>query len=113
MLWRGADARSKFSLVWMCGVNTTPMGGGRPKQVLSCVGVMWSKHDAKRWGGRPRQVISCVVAVWSAHRGGSASRVYTERSDNILGVTLTLCVMRRYYLGEGDLASTTPFNLLV
>ena len=50
------------------------------------------------------QVLSCVVVVWKTHRGGSVPRVYTERSDRPW-VTLNLCMIRRYNLGEGDLAS--------
>ena len=57
------------------------------------------------WGGRPGQVLSCVVVVWSTHRGGLVPRVYTERSDRPW-VTLNLCALRRYNLGEGDLVST-------
>ena len=57
------------------------------------------------WGGHPGQVLSGVILVWSTHRGGMVPRVYTERSDRPW-VTLNLCVMRRYCLGEGDLVST-------
>ena len=56
-------------------------------------------------GRCPWQVLSCVVVVWRTHRGGLVPRVYTERSEGLL-VTLNLCVMRRYNLGEGDLVST-------
>ena len=38
--------------------------------------------------------------------GGSAPRVYAERSDKTLGATLNLCIMRRHDLGEGDFVST-------
>ena len=38
-------------------------------------------------------------------------RVFTERSEVPL-VTLNLCVMRRYNLGEGHLVSTSPLSFL-
>ena len=56
-------------------------------------------------GRSPWQVLSCVVVVWRTHRGGLVPWVFTERSEVPL-VTLNLCVMRRYNLGEGDLVST-------
>ena len=48
------------------------------------------------------------LVEWRTHQGGSVPRVSTER--NRLGplMTLNLCVLRRYCLGEaeGDLIST-------
>ena len=58
-------------------------------------------------GQSPWQILSCVVVVWRTHRGGLVPPVFKERSEVPL-VTLNLCVMRRYNLGEGDLASTSP-----
>ena len=53
-------------------------------------------------GRSPWQVLSCVVVVWRTHRGqvGASGLHGTDL------VTLNLCVMRRYNLGEGDLVST-------
>ena len=59
------------------------------------------------WGGAPGRF--SLVWLWC---GGhtevrSVPRVFTERSEVPL-VTLNLCVMRRYNLGEGDLVFTLP-----
>ena len=61
-------------------------------------------------GRCPWQLLSRVVVVWRTHRGGLVPRVYTERSDRPW-VTLRLCVMRRYNLGDGDLVSTWLGNI--
>ena len=57
------------------------------------------------WGGRPRQVLSGVVVVWSTHRGGLIPPVYTERSDKTLGGLEFAC--NEAVLSRGrDLVST-------
>ena len=61
------------------------------------------------WGGAPGGF--SLVWLWC---GGhtevrSVPRVFTEQSEVPL-VTLSLCVMRRYNLGEGDLVSTAIQN---
>ena len=43
--------------------------------------------------------------MWRTHRGRSVPRIYTQRSDRPW-VTLNLCVMRRYNVGERDLVPT-------
>ena len=57
-------------------------------------------------GRCPCRVLPCVVMVWRTRRGGSVPRVFTEGSEVSL-VTLNLCVMRRYNVGEGDRVSTS------
>ena len=50
--------------------------------------------------------------MWRTHRGGAISRVVnTERSPGRPLVTLNLCVMRRYYIGEGDLVHIIPCQI--
>ena len=52
--------------------------------------------------------------MWRTHRGASVPRVHTERSERA-PVTLILCVMRRYNLGEEELTSTVvaTFGIMV
>ena len=58
------------------------------------------------WGGAPGRF--SLVWLWCEGHTEvrSVPRVFTERSEVPL-VTLNLCVMRRYNLGEGDLVSTS------
>ena len=51
------------------------------------------------------QILSCVVTVWRTRRGGSVPRFSTERSLEPL-MTLNVCVLMRYCLGEGGVVST-------
>ena len=74
----------------------------RPRWYSRVLKQLYSKVTVGRC---PWQILSCVVEMWRTHRGGSVPRVFTERSEGPV-VTLNLCVMRRYYLGEGDLVST-------
>ena len=65
---------------------TTPMSGGAPGR-FSLVWLWCGGHAVVR----------------------SVPRVFTERSEVPL-VTLNLCLMRRYNLGEGDLVSKEICN---
>ena len=75
-------------------------------------GDLGKKAFAQLWVGAPGRF--SLVWLWC---GGhtevrSVPRVFTERSEVPL-VTLNLCVMRRYHLGEGDLVSTQCTFLFV
>ena len=63
------------------------------------------------WGGAPSRF--SLVWLWCGGHAEvrSVPRVFTERSEVPL-VTLNLCVMRRYNLGEADLVSTSPPSFL-
>ena len=50
--------------------------------------------------------ISCLVMVWNAYRGGCVPRGLHGTEYQTLGVTLNLCTMRLYNLGERDLVYT-------
>ena len=72
--------------------------------VFFVVAVLKVMSSTPLWGGAPARF--SLVWLWcGGQRGRSVSRVFTERSEVPL-VALYLCILRRYNLGEEDLAST-------
>ena len=61
--------------------------------------------------GRGPSHVSSLVRLWrGVHAEGGRYLGSTRNGVTDLGVTLNLCVvtMRRYYIGKGDLVSTSP-----
>ena len=81
----------EFSPLYCNQVNKIPRGFICP----------WFLPTMPMRGGAAGRFSLVVWLLWRTHRGGLVPRVHKERSDRPFGVTLNLCAMRRYYLGEG------------